>query len=219
MPQKLTEKQTKILNAIGAHLDDRGYPPTIRELQSACGISSTSVVDYNLDKLEDLGLITREPEVSRGIRLTFKAGHRPRRTSIDVPVAGTITGADNIEIDPDLPAAESIQVAARMVPPTCAAPVALRIGDDSFAKSLLSAGDYALVDPAQDIRLDESTQIFWASHTRRLHIGKLRGTQAGARVGPGLNSDELVPLHAIESKGRVFAIVRIVQDPAKESRP
>ena len=219
MPQKLTEKQTKLLDAIGSHMDDKGYPPTVRELQSACGISSTSVVDYNLDKLENLGLITRKREVSRGIQPTFKSGYRPRRMSIDVPVAGTITGADNIEIDPDLPAAESIQVAARMVPPTCAAPIALRIGDDSFANSLLSAGDYALVDPAPDIYLDEGTQVFWTSHTRRLHIGKLRSTPSGVRVGPGLNSDELVPLHAIESRGRVFAIVRIVQDPAKERRP
>lgn len=218
MPQKLTEKQRKLLDVIGAHMDDKGYPPTVRELQSACGISSTSVVDYNLDKLESFELITRKREVSRGIQPTFKSGYRPRRMSIGIPVAGTITDTDNIEIDPDLPAAESIHVAARMVPPTCAAPVALRIGDDSFARSLLSAGDYALVDPAPDIYLDDGTQVFWTSHTRRLHIDKLRSTSSGVRLGPGLNSDELVPLHAIESKGRVFAIVRIVQRPEEERK-
>lgn len=216
MSQQLTEKQTRLLDAIGAHLDAKGYPPTVRELQSACGISSTSVVDYNLQKLQDFGLMTREPEVSRSIRLTLKAGHRPRGTSMDVPVAGTITAAENIEIDPDGLASEYIHVAARMVPPACTAPVALRIGDDSFGDNLVSAGDYALVDPAQDIYLDEGTQIFWASHTRRLHIDGLRSTPSGVRVGPGLSSDDLVPLHAIESKGRVFAIIRIVESPAKE---
>ena len=45
------------------------YPPTIREIGEQVGITSTSVVNYNLAKLEDMNLLTRQREVSRGLSL------------------------------------------------------------------------------------------------------------------------------------------------------
>ena len=65
----LSDKQQNIIGFIDRFIDDRGYPPTIRDIQKGCGISSTSVVDYNLDILEKKGHIRRHAEVSRGIEL------------------------------------------------------------------------------------------------------------------------------------------------------
>ncbi len=48
---------------------EKGRPPTIREIGAACDISSTSVVNYHLGKLEASGHISREPRLSRAIRV------------------------------------------------------------------------------------------------------------------------------------------------------
>ena len=54
--EKLPPKQEAILNVIGEFIDRKGYPPSVREIQAACGISSTSVVDYNMRILEQKDL-------------------------------------------------------------------------------------------------------------------------------------------------------------------
>lgn len=73
MVTKLSQRQQGILEYIKAAING-GLPPTVRDIQGACGISSTSVVDYNLRKLEQKGYIERRPEVSRGIRLVKQGG-------------------------------------------------------------------------------------------------------------------------------------------------
>ena len=50
-----------------------GYPPTIRQIGEVVGISSTSVVSYNLGVLQRKGFLARDPEVSRGLRLVEEA--------------------------------------------------------------------------------------------------------------------------------------------------
>ena len=65
----LSERQVRILEFIETYLGEHDYPPTIREIGKAVGISSTSVVKYNLERLQDKGKIKRSGEVSRGLRL------------------------------------------------------------------------------------------------------------------------------------------------------
>ena len=66
--RKLSDRQQRILDFVGEYTADHGYPPSIREIGQAVGISSTSVVDYNLRALERGGMILRDREVSRGLR-------------------------------------------------------------------------------------------------------------------------------------------------------
>src|SRR5512143_582682 len=65
----LTERQKKILDVLGRFQKQFGYPPSIREICLKADISSTSVVNYYLDQLEEMGYIERDGRVSRGIRL------------------------------------------------------------------------------------------------------------------------------------------------------
>jgi repressor LexA len=67
----LSERQRKILQFIVGFVGENEFPPTIREIGEQVGISSTSVVNYNLAKLEELGLISRRKEVSRGLSLNW----------------------------------------------------------------------------------------------------------------------------------------------------
>ncbi len=70
MNERISEKQRKILEFVSGYVRDNSYPPSMREIGAATGISSTSVVSYNLGRLEEAGYITREREVSRGLKLT-----------------------------------------------------------------------------------------------------------------------------------------------------
>ena len=65
----LSAKQQAILAFMRQFIGEHDYPPSIRDIQLGCDISSPSVVDYNLKALERLGQIRRDREVSRAIEL------------------------------------------------------------------------------------------------------------------------------------------------------
>ena len=65
----LSARQKAIWRFIAEYVDAVGYSPTLREIAEACEVSSTSVVAYNLMILHREGIIRKDPEVSRGIRL------------------------------------------------------------------------------------------------------------------------------------------------------
>jgi repressor LexA len=92
----LSAKQQDILEFMRRFIDDHDYPPSIRDIQVGCNISSTSVVDYNLKALERLGFIRRDREVSRAIELLDRGSRRPR--TIPVPIIGTIAAGQPIPV-------------------------------------------------------------------------------------------------------------------------
>jgi repressor LexA len=65
----LTERQKRILEVLESFQNNAGYPPSIREICTESGITSTSVVNYYLEQLSEMGYIERDDRVSRGIRL------------------------------------------------------------------------------------------------------------------------------------------------------
>jgi repressor LexA len=91
-PKMLSSKQQAIIRFIRDFIREKDYPPSIRDIQDGCGISSTSVVDYNLKALERLGYIRRDREVSRAIELVG------RRRMSSVPVVGQIAAGQPIPV-------------------------------------------------------------------------------------------------------------------------
>src|SRR5881392_3216467 len=87
---KLSERQDRILAFITDFSEEHGYPPSIREIGQAVGISSTSVVDYNLRVLEREGHLRRDRELSRGIELS-------NRRQPAIPIVGSIAAGEPIE--------------------------------------------------------------------------------------------------------------------------
>src|SRR3990172_2744384 len=65
----LTDRQHRMLSFIQRFGEENGYPPSIREIGSAVGITSTSVVNYNLNRLVEEGYLDRDQNISRGLRL------------------------------------------------------------------------------------------------------------------------------------------------------
>lgn len=96
MVKGISSKQEGILRFMRQFIDEHDYPPSIRDIQIGCDISSTSVVDYNLKALERQGLIRRDREVSRAIEL-LDGGARRKRT-VAVPIIGTIAAGQPIPV-------------------------------------------------------------------------------------------------------------------------
>ena len=90
--KSLSSKQQAIFRFIRDFIRDHDYPPSIRDIQDGCNISSTSVVDYNLKALERLGHIRRDREVSRAIELVGRVRMR------SVPVVGQIAAGQPIPV-------------------------------------------------------------------------------------------------------------------------
>jgi len=87
MPAKTSNKQMEIYEFIKSHVKFKGYPPSVREICTAVGLSSTSTVHGHLERLEKKGLIKRDPTKPRTIEIVEK----DKKEMINIPVLGTIT--------------------------------------------------------------------------------------------------------------------------------
>lgn len=117
--RKLSDRQRSIIHFIMEFLEDNKYPPTIREIGDTVRISSTSVTNYNLSKLEEMGLVVRQKEVSRGITLNFHklreygiSANQNRNFSLPssrpdllaIPILGMIAAGEPIQVEAIEPA-------------------------------------------------------------------------------------------------------------------
>jgi repressor LexA len=103
MNKKLSEKQQQILDFVNRQVEEKGYPPSVREICSAVGFKSTSTVHGYLEKLKKNGLIMKDPTKPRALRVIGgekKTPHRDidiqkdyysRREMVDVPIVGKVT--------------------------------------------------------------------------------------------------------------------------------
>ena len=93
----LSDRHKKILEVLEHYQKNVGYPPSIREIGREADISSTSVVNYYLEQLEEMGYIERDRKVSRGMRLIKTASgklrdaiHSTMEGILHIPLAGRI---------------------------------------------------------------------------------------------------------------------------------
>lgn len=95
MREPLGSKQEAILATIKENLRTKGYPPSVREIGQAVGLSSSSTVHAHLAKLESLGYIRRDPTKPRAIDVLEESPWR-QKESIPVPHVGRITAGQPI---------------------------------------------------------------------------------------------------------------------------
>ncbi len=148
----LSDRQVRILEFIRAYLDEHNYPPTIREIGKAVGIPSTSVVKYNLERLQDKGLIERSEDVSRGLRLISGPKLVPalRAAATDIlriPKLGMISAGAPIAAAGQLEdpfAGETLALTRDLVADTTDT-YALQVKGDSMIDALVHDGDWVIV--------------------------------------------------------------------------
>lgn len=95
MYDDLSERQKSILAYIRNEIMNRGYPPTVREIGEAVGLSSSSTVHSHLNRLERKGYIKRDPTKPRAIELS-EGLIQFRKDMVEVPLLGRVTAGQPI---------------------------------------------------------------------------------------------------------------------------
>ena len=153
------DRKLKILHYIAATLRSRGYPPSVREIALAVGLSSTSAVHHHLQMLERDGFLERGAAQSRAIRLTPTAAMEMGLTTELVPqsvtaeahvlvVVGEIAAGGPIEAYQD--ASETMAVPDLLAPSGDA--YVLRVRGDSMIEEHIADGDFVLIRPQTTAR-------------------------------------------------------------------
>ena len=150
--KKPSERQERILLYIESCIAERRHPPSIREICDECDISSTSVADYNLKKLEEMGYIERTNKVSRGIQVIKPIGALLESdVSLNVPLYGRIAAGDPIAMpDPDVVPEDFIEIARTLLrlPPNREV-FALQVSGQSMIDALVDDGDIVVLTHQQ----------------------------------------------------------------------
>lgn len=144
----LSERQQKILEFVKSFTLANGYPPTIREIGAAVNISSTSVVNYNLDALQRGGYITRDRTVSRGIRLEgLEELTNAAIGLVKVPLLGRIAAGTPIDVPEGAYTSEdTIDVPSELLPAKVRGKVyALKVKGNSMIDALINDGDIVIM--------------------------------------------------------------------------
>lgn len=190
---KLSERQKEMISFIGRFTDDKGYPPTIRQIGEAVSISSTSVVNYNLNKLERDGFIMRDLKVSRGVRLADGVGRKSARKALNVsiPLAGYIFASEPVLIGdtPQTATDEVIELTRDLISDEGEL-FALRVKGDSMIDAMVNDGDIVVMKKVDRARNGEMVAVWLSdrSETTLKHFflenGRVRLQPANPTMGP-----------------------------------
>jgi repressor LexA len=201
--KSLSTKQMSILRFIREFLREHDYPPSIRDIQDGCSISSTSVVDYNLKALERLGHIRRDREVSRAIELVGRVRMRT------VPVVGQIAAGQPIPV----PSADTwtqqdfedeIEVTDQMTHGR-ANVFALRVKGSSMIDALVNDGDLVLME--QTNAWDDGDMVaVWLKDRQETTLKKIYNEGPRIRLQPANASMDPIYARAedVEVQGKVL---------------
>jgi repressor LexA len=151
MRPKLTERQQELLQYIEHEVSNTGVPPSIRQIGTALGISSTNGVRAHLKALEKKGYIHRNLRTSRGISMLDRVKQvttRVLQEALEVPILGRVTAGAPIL------AVENRDGALRLDPSLVKSDdtFILRVEGDSMIEAGILDGDYVLVRPQQSAR-------------------------------------------------------------------
>jgi len=206
----LSSRQQQIIDFIRRFWGDEGYPPTIRDIVNGCGISSTSVADYNLRILEREGYIRRRREVSRGIELVGRLSTGGR---VQVPIIGQVSAGEPIPVPApdtwDVTASSDTLEVTKDLTRGREGVYALRVKGTSMVDALVNDGDFVLMEYVNWVENGEMAAI-WLKAEREATLKKFYAEQGRVRLQPA--NSQMQPIYVdpdnIEIQGRVIAVIR-----------
>jgi repressor LexA len=210
----LSERQKKILNFLEAFTGENEYPPTIREIGTAVGISSTSVVNYNLNILQEKGYIARDKTVSRGLRLVDRSGTRaakPRNDVVSIPLLGRIAAGEPIPIpDSDLPpfGYETIELTRGIIGREEGI-YALQVRGNSMIDALIHDGDVVVMKHQEEAANGELVAV-WLKDEKETTLKRFYLEGGRVRLQPANPTMEPIYVHPanVEIQGKVVLVIR-----------
>lgn len=216
--KELSLRQKQILAFIQSFTSRHGYPPTIREIQAhlkpaASGKPvSTSVVDYNLNILEERNYIRRNRHISRGIELVNPP--RQGRGTVPVPLVGRIAAGEPIAVPDDLADgefAESIEISPGLLPGRTDDLFALRVRGHSMIDALINDGDIVVLRRQQTADNGETVAV-WLKDQKETTLKRFYHEGTRVRLQPA--NVTMAPIYTtpdnVEVQGRVVSVFRTI---------
>jgi repressor LexA len=145
----LTDRQRQVLEFIDAQIRERGYPPSVREIGEAVGLSSSSTVHAHLAALQDKGYLRRDPTKPRAIELVYESSSGQaieRRPVRHIPLVGNVAAGTGVlaheNIEESVPVPEDFTGAGQLF--------MVRVRGDSMVDAGILDGDYVVVRQQPD---------------------------------------------------------------------
>lgn len=229
--EALSLRQRNILSFIESFIDKHAYPPTIRQIGEACRINSTSVVNYNLNRLAESGWLARDADVSRAIRLLRRRtpapglggevrGATPMRVgnAVRVPKLGLIAAGQAISpytedlrqgIDQDM---DMLEIPREMIGGYDPAEVfALRVQGDSMIDALIEDGDWVVLRMQQTCN-DGDMVAVWMPDPGATTLKMFYDEGSVIRLQPRNPAYEPIFVHPNNClvQGKVLGIIRVM---------
>ena len=212
LDKKMPPRRKRILDFIQDFIEENGLPPTVRDIQKACEISSTSVVDYNLRLLDRDGFLNRRPDVARGIELLDEAG-QPKNMVPKVQIVGRIAAGSPLPVFSAEESAtgqefDTIEVAPELTR-RYGRLYALEVQGQSMIDALIDDGDVVVIKAAQQAEYGEMV-VAWLKAEEEATLKKYYPEGAQVRLQPANSSME--PIYAdtdnVEVRGKVVSVIR-----------
>jgi len=194
-----------VLSYIREFYNDRGYAPTVRDIQKGCLISSTAVVQHHLNILEREGYIHRDPEVFRSIQLLDK------KNIVRVPLLGIIAAGSPIMVPTsDSWETEALDTLELTDDVTHGKDVfALRVKGQSMIDAFIDDGDIVLMQPANTANNGDMVAA-WIKDKQEVTLKKFYRENDQVRLQPANSQMEAIYVDAdnVEVQGKVIGIIR-----------
>jgi repressor LexA len=215
----LGERHRKILAFIEQYQNETGFPPTIREIGKQVGISSTSVVNYYLDQLEEWGFIERQRKISRGVRLSGQGEFGIGRGMLKIPVLGRIVAGAPIPVPPSdfhyYDAETSVDIARTLLPASKKPEelFALEVEGDSMIDAMVNDGDIVILKRVEEARNGEMVAVWLPerNETTLKYFYKEKDRYRLQPANPTMKPIYIDKSEPVEIRGTVVMVVRQVQ--------
>jgi len=217
--QSLSDRQRGILKFIQKKVKERGYPPTVREIGEAVKINSTSVVNYNLNKLVKEGFINRSKKVSRGIALNNLQEVRMNVVNdsdvMSVPLVGRIVAGEPVLPGDDLTFSEAdapIPVPKMLIGTNDPSQVfALTVNGQSMIDAMINEGDIVILKK-QNVARNGEMVAAWLNERGETTLKHFFDEGERVRLQPA--NPTMGPIYVdkdkVEIQGKVLAVLRRV---------
>jgi repressor LexA len=222
----LGQRHKRILSFLEDFQVQNGYPPSIREIGENTQISSTSVVNYYLNQLEEMEYIERQSNVSRGIRvlknlagdLTQKVRQATDAISelINIPLVGNIVAGEPMPVPPSdfnyYDPESGIDIARSLLPARERTDqlYALKVHGDSMIDAMVNDGDIVIMKKVDQAHNGEMVAIWLRDRDETtlkyffLENGHVRLQPANPSMKPIIIDDPNV----VEVQGKVVLVIR-----------
>lgn len=212
--KSLSRRQEQILDFIETFCRQNAYPPTIREIQKELDISSTSVVDYNLNALEERNFIRRNRHISRGIELATRGDVMPVNV-VNIPIVGRIAAGEPIPVLEEATAgefAETVPMPSAMLPRGTEKLFALRVRGYSMVDALINDGDIVILRPQETADNGETVAV-WLKSERETTLKRFYREGTRVRLQPANTTMQPIYTEAtnVSVQGKLVGVIRAVE--------